>query len=136
MQEIQVQSLGQEDPLEKRMSTHSSTLAWRIPWTEKPGGLQSTGLQVRDISKYTHTIMTFPKRHLDIWLFILWFYSFIHNYICVCVCVFVYIYTYIYIIKSECTLFTFSQDAFDYSKPVFLQKFFKNWQMKQHHTSL
>ena len=36
---------GQEDPLEKEMATHSSTLAWRIPWTEEPGGLQSTGLQ-------------------------------------------------------------------------------------------
>ena len=45
MQETQVQSLGQEDPLEKRMATHSSILAWRIPWTEAPGGLQSMGLQ-------------------------------------------------------------------------------------------
>ena len=41
MQETQVQSLGQEDPLEKEMATHSSFLAWRIPWTEEPGGLQS-----------------------------------------------------------------------------------------------
>ena len=40
-----VQSLGWEDPLEKGMTTHSSILAWRIPWTEKPGGLQSTGPQ-------------------------------------------------------------------------------------------
>ena len=40
MQEMQVQSLGQEDPLEKRMATHSSILAWRIPWTEEPGRLQ------------------------------------------------------------------------------------------------
>ena len=39
--EIEVQSLGQEDPLEKGMATHSSILAWRIPWTEEPGGLQS-----------------------------------------------------------------------------------------------
>ena len=45
MQETWVQSLGQEDPLEKEMATHSSTLAWRIPWTEEPGGLQSTGSQ-------------------------------------------------------------------------------------------
>ena len=45
MQEIQFRSLGGEDPLEKEMATHSSILAWRIPWTEKPGGLQSTGLQ-------------------------------------------------------------------------------------------
>ena len=45
MQEMQVQSLGQEDPLEKEMATHSSILAWEIPWTEEPGGLQSMGLQ-------------------------------------------------------------------------------------------
>ena len=38
-------ALGQEDPLEKEMATHSSTLAWRIPWTEEPGGLQSMELQ-------------------------------------------------------------------------------------------
>ena len=43
-QELQVQSLGGEDPLEEKMATHSSILAWRIPWTEEPGGLQSTGL--------------------------------------------------------------------------------------------
>ena len=41
MWEMQVQSLGREDPLEKGMATHSSILAWRIPWTEEPGGLQS-----------------------------------------------------------------------------------------------
>ena len=45
MQETQVQSLGQEDTLEKEMATHSSILAWGIPWTEGPGGLQSMGLQ-------------------------------------------------------------------------------------------
>ena len=45
MQETWVQSLGLEDPLEKGMATHSSILAWRIPWTEEPGGLQSTGSQ-------------------------------------------------------------------------------------------
>ena len=45
MQETWVQSLGQEDPLEKKMATHSSILAWRIPCTEEPGGLQSMGLQ-------------------------------------------------------------------------------------------
>ena len=39
MQETQVQSLGQEVPLEKEMATHSSSLAWKIPWTEEPGGL-------------------------------------------------------------------------------------------------
>ena len=45
MQETWVQSLGWEDPLEKEMATHSSTLAWRIPWMEEPGRLQSMGLQ-------------------------------------------------------------------------------------------
>ena len=45
MQETRVQSLGWEDPLEKGMETHSSILAWRIPWTEEPGGLQSVGPQ-------------------------------------------------------------------------------------------
>ena len=45
MQETRVQSLGWEDPLEKEMAAHSSILAWRIPWTEEPGGLQSMGSQ-------------------------------------------------------------------------------------------
>ena len=42
---IQIQSLGWEDPLEERMATHCSVLAWRVPWTEEPGGLQSVGSQ-------------------------------------------------------------------------------------------
>ena len=45
IQEIQFRSLGREDPLEKGMAIHSSTLAWRIPWTEEPGRLQSVGSQ-------------------------------------------------------------------------------------------
>ena len=45
MQKTQVQFLGWEDPMEEGMATHSSTLAWRIPWTEEPGRLQSMGLQ-------------------------------------------------------------------------------------------
>ena len=45
MQEIWVRSLGQEVPLEEEMATHSSILAWGIPWTEEPGGLQTVGLQ-------------------------------------------------------------------------------------------
>ena len=54
MQETWAQSLGQEDPLEKEMATHSSILAWRIPWTEEPGGLQSMGsLRVGHDSKLT-----------------------------------------------------------------------------------
>ena len=48
MQETWVQSLGQEDPLEKEMATHSSVLAWKISWTEEPGGLQSMMLQGSD----------------------------------------------------------------------------------------
>ena len=45
VQETQVQLLGQEDPVEKEMATHSSILAWEIPWAEEPGGLQSVGSQ-------------------------------------------------------------------------------------------
>ena len=45
MQETGVRSLGQEDPLDNEMAIHSSTLAWKIPWMEEPGGLQSTGSQ-------------------------------------------------------------------------------------------
>ena len=45
VKETQVQSLGQEDSQEKKMATHFNILAWRIPWTEEPGGLQSMGLQ-------------------------------------------------------------------------------------------
>ena len=45
VQETLVQSLGQDDPLEKEIATYSSVLAWRIPWTEEPGGLQSMGFQ-------------------------------------------------------------------------------------------
>ena len=48
VQETWVQSLGQEDPLEEGMATHSSVLAWEIPWTEEPGELQSMGLQESD----------------------------------------------------------------------------------------
>ena len=56
MQESWVRSLGQEDPLEKEMVTHSSILAWRISWTEKPGRLRSTGsqreMQIKSILRY------------------------------------------------------------------------------------
>ena len=50
MQETQVRSLGREDPLEKDIATHSSILAWGIPWTEEPGRLQSMGLQELDMT--------------------------------------------------------------------------------------
>ena len=68
MQEIWVQSLGWEDPLEKEMATHSSILAWRISWTEEPGGLQSTGSQSRTQQSYftftvilVHVLQIFKK---------------------------------------------------------------------------
>ena len=54
MWETWVQSLGQEDPLEKEMATHSSILAWRIPWTEELGGLQSTGRKESDTTERLH----------------------------------------------------------------------------------
>ena len=54
MWETWVRSLGQEDPLEKEMATHSSILAWTIPWTEELGGLQSTGREESDRTKRLH----------------------------------------------------------------------------------
>ena len=60
-QETWVRSLGREDPLEEGMTTHSSILAWRIPWSKGPGGLQSIGLQswteLKQLSTHTHMIM-------------------------------------------------------------------------------
>ena len=58
MQETRVQSMGQEDPLEKEMATHSSILAWEIRWTKEPGGLQSMGLQELDIKELNNNIAT------------------------------------------------------------------------------
>jgi len=52
IQETLVRSLGQEDPPEKGMATHSSIFAWKIPWTEKPGGLQSWGCKESDMTKH------------------------------------------------------------------------------------
>ena len=68
MLETRVRSLGREDPLEKEMATHSSILAWRIPWTENPGGLQSMGLQrvghdwVTSLT-YLLTVYLYSKEH-------------------------------------------------------------------------
>ena len=63
IQETWVQSLGREDPLEKEMATHSNILAWRIRWTEEPGGLQSMGSQSRtqlsDFTKMLSESVTF-----------------------------------------------------------------------------
>ena len=58
MKETQVLSLGQEDPLEKEMATHSSILAWKIPWAEEPGGLQSIGLQELVMSEQSRHMKT------------------------------------------------------------------------------
>ena len=60
MQETWVQSLGQEDPLEKEMAPHSSTLAWKIPWTEKPGRLSPWDPEESDTTERLH----FHKEHL------------------------------------------------------------------------
>ena len=63
MQETQAQSLGQEDPLEKGMAIHSSILAWRIPWTEEPGGLQSMGSAQRVRHDQATNAFTFCASH-------------------------------------------------------------------------
>ena len=55
MLETGVWSLDQEDPLEEKMASHSSILAWEIPWTEEPGGLQSLGWQESDVTEHAHT---------------------------------------------------------------------------------
>ena len=55
MQETQVRSLGREDPLEKEIATNSSILAWRIPWTEKLGGLRRWALKAQPTNTHTHT---------------------------------------------------------------------------------
>ena len=69
MQETQVRSLGQEDPLEKEMATHSSTLAWKIPWTKEPGGLQSMGSQGRTrLSDFTFKLLIIINKGLPWWL--------------------------------------------------------------------
>ena len=61
LQETRVWSLGQEDPLEEKMATHSSILSWRIPWTEKPGGLQSMGSQRVDTTEQPSIDMLLPQ---------------------------------------------------------------------------
>ena len=62
MQETWIRSLGQEDPLEKEMTTHSSILAWEIPGTEKPGGLESTGLQ-----RVEHDLATKQQQSISVY---------------------------------------------------------------------
>ena len=66
-------SLGQEDPLEKKMSTHSSILAWKIPWTEEPGGLQSMGSQRVGHDWATNTHICIPHIPSSFWILIFFF---------------------------------------------------------------
>ena len=70
MQETQVQCLSHEEPLEVGMATHSSILAWRLPWTEEPGGLQSLGSQRVGHDFTTRTYTTFSNIHIISWFFI------------------------------------------------------------------
>ena len=76
-QDTRVQSLGREDPLEKEMTTHSSVLAWRIPWTEEAGGLQSMGLQrVRDdLAQQEQQIKTLGERLTSLLLHFFFFFN-------------------------------------------------------------
>ena len=67
MQETQVRSLGQEDPLEKGMATHSSTLAWRIPWTEDLVGYNPWDRKKSDTIKRIHSPMNPPAGTLSLW---------------------------------------------------------------------
>ena len=67
MQEMWVRSLGGEDPLEKEIATHSRILAWEVPWTEEPGGLQSMGLQGAEqdcVTEHTHAPWIHPDAML------------------------------------------------------------------------
>ena len=75
MQETQVRSLGQEDPLEKEMATHSSTLAWRILWTEEPRGIAKSQTQLSDklslslliaLSLSCHSALSLPQEVWDL----------------------------------------------------------------------
>ena len=69
MQEMGVLSLGQVDPLEEEMTTLSSTLAWKIPWTKEPGGLQSMGSQGRTrLSDFTFKLLIIINKGLPWWL--------------------------------------------------------------------
>ena len=71
MRETWVRSLGREDPLEKEMATHSSISAWRIPWTQEPGGLQSTGLQRVGhdwATSLTHSLTLYKQENLQVWV--------------------------------------------------------------------
>ena len=79
---MQIQSLGREDPLEMEIATHSSILAWRIPWTEEPGGLQFTGSQ-----KVGHDLVTkqqYDYPHNSISILFIFFLSTLSKFTLVC----------------------------------------------------
>ena len=80
MRETWIRSLGQEDPLEKDMATHSSTLAWRIPWTEEPGRLQSMGSQRVGHDWATSLSLSFFHTHHITYIHII--YAIRHYFIC------------------------------------------------------
>ena len=80
MRETQVQSLGQEDPLEKEIATDTSILAWRIPWTEEPGGLQFMGSQRVNTTKWlTHNQAT--KQYINVYVCVVCVYTRSHVYL-------------------------------------------------------
>ena len=98
MWETRFQSLGWEDPLEKAMDTHSSTLAWKIPWTEEPGRLQSTGLQRVGhnwVTSLSFTLLIFNSSSASIniaFLYFIWDFIKIHR----CTHIFIPIFNHIY----------------------------------------
>ena len=69
MQETWIRSLGQEDPLEKKMETHSNTLVWKIPWMKEPGRLQSMGLE-KSLSNFIDDVYRFFCTFMEV----LWYY--------------------------------------------------------------
>ena len=76
MQKTQVRSLGQEDPLQEEMTTHSSILAWEIPWTEEPGRLQSMGSH-----RVRHNWSTNPHyEHVARRICFVWFFAYIYKF--------------------------------------------------------
>ena len=94
MQRTRVQSLGREDTLEKEMATHSSTHAWKIPWMEKPGGLQSVGSQRVGHNCATSLSFFFTVNHLNfmVYVYIRDLFRVICVYLCMCVCVYTFSY--------------------------------------------
>ena len=104
MQKTQLQSLGGKDPLEKKMETHSSILAWTIPWTEEPGRLQSLGSQRAGHSLATEH-QTYP--YLD-WMFVTW------------ICRFIKIHQIVHLRSMHSSLYKFYQEVFLKDAIVFI----------------